>query len=59
MPRTLLLEIGSDEIPARYLPSAFVQLKSRAEAAFQKARLGYGSVAVFGTPRRLCLYVEG
>jgi len=59
MPRTLLLEIGSDEIPARYLPSAFVQLKSRAEAAFQNARLGYGSVAVFGTPRRLCLYVEG
>lgn len=59
MPRTLLLEIGSDEIPARYLPLAFDELRNRSEAAFRDARLGYESISVFGTPRRLCLYVEG
>jgi glycyl-tRNA synthetase beta chain len=59
MPRTLLLEIGSDEIPARYLPLAFRELRNRSEDAFRGARLGYKNISVFGTPRRLCLYVEG
>lgn len=59
MPKTLLLEIGSDEIPARYLPLAFDQLRIRSEGAFRESRLGFDRICVFGTPRRLCLYVQG
>lgn len=54
----LLLEIGSDEIPARYLLPAIEDLRVRAEQAFENARLSCKEVASYGTPRRLVLYVK-
>ena len=53
-----LLEIGSDEIPARYLPGAITDLKHRAGEAFRAARLTFGDIETYGTPRRLVLYVR-
>ncbi|HHY76371.1 MAG TPA: glycine--tRNA ligase subunit beta [Firmicutes bacterium] len=54
-----LLEIGSDEIPARYLPGAVEDLKERAREAFRSARLRFEDIETYGTPRRLVLYVRG
>jgi len=56
--RNLILEIGTEEIPARFCAPALEQLKANAVKAFQEARLDYGVVDVFGTPRRLVLYVR-
>ncbi len=55
--RNLLLEIGTEEIPARFCQPALDQLKANAEKALQEARLDYSRIEVFGTPRRLVLLV--
>jgi glycyl-tRNA synthetase beta chain len=59
MPRPLVLEIGSDEIPARYLPIAISDLKKRAITALTDSRLGFEKISTYGTPRRLVLFVDG
>lgn len=56
--RNLVLEIGTEEIPARFCSPALEQLKENAAKALAEARLDYETVDVFGTPRRLVLYVR-
>jgi len=58
MSKDLLLEVGADEIPARYLLPAIEELKNRAVISFKKARLRFEEIKSFGTPRRLVLYVR-
>jgi glycyl-tRNA synthetase beta chain len=53
----LLVEIGTEEIPAGYLGPALETLEERLAAALKDARLTYERVAVWGTPRRLALAV--
>lgn len=48
----LLLEVGCEEIPAKYLQAAVKALAISAPAALAASGLG-GEVEVFGTPRRL------
>jgi glycyl-tRNA synthetase beta chain len=57
MPADLLLEIGTEEIPAAFLTRAIESLTGRAEAALAEARLDAERVRVLGTPRRLVLSV--
>ncbi|PKQ20606.1 MAG: glycine--tRNA ligase subunit beta [Actinobacteria bacterium HGW-Actinobacteria-6] len=57
MSRDLIFEIGSEEIPSAPLYSAITQLKERAEKAFADAHLEYGTITVYGSPRRLALSV--
>ncbi len=57
--KDLLLEIGTEEIPARFLPAALTGLHSSAQAALAKASLSFKGSQVYGTPRRLALVVEG
>ena len=61
----LLLEVGCEEIPARFLRDAEKGLGERVEAALREARLlpeasnnaaGKPLVATFSTPRRLTVY---
>lgn len=54
-----LLEIGVEEMPARFLEPALAELKNNAAALFNEQRLSYKNLAVYGTPRRITLYVEG
>lgn len=56
--RNLLLEIGTEEIPARFCGPALEQLKNNAIKALNEARIDFALVDVFGTPRRLVLYVK-
>jgi glycyl-tRNA synthetase beta chain len=58
-PLDLLLEVGTEEIPARFIPRALEDLAATARAALEARRLAHGEVATFGTPRRLTLSVRG
>lgn len=59
MSRTLLFEIGCEEIPSDALYGAIEQLRTDAVAALRSARLGYEDIASYGAPRRLVLQVHG
>lgn len=50
-----LLEIGSEEIPARFVPDAMAELERRLTEGFAAARLDHAGVRVVATPRRLAL----
>ncbi len=54
----LLLEVGSEEIPARFLPQAIEQLKDKASKLFGDLRLDLAELRAYATPRRLVLYVR-
>ena len=55
----LLFEIGTEELPAAYLPSLIGQLKEEASRLFQANHLPFQTIESFGTPRRLVLLVHG
>ncbi len=54
----LLLEIGTEEIPARFMLPAIAALEERASAVLAERHLPHGAVAATGTPRRLVLTVR-
>jgi glycyl-tRNA synthetase len=58
-PETLLLEIGTEELPAGDLDNALAQLRELVPSRMQEARLDYDGLRVLGTPRRLAVLVEG
>ncbi|WP_079476845.1 glycine--tRNA ligase subunit beta [Marinococcus halophilus] len=53
-----LLEIGVEEMPARFVEGAVKQLKEKTETWLEEQRLSYSAVHMFSTPRRLALRVE-
>ena len=55
----LLIELFSEEIPARMQMRAGEDLKKLVTNGLVEAGLTYASAAAFSTPRRLCLTVEG
>jgi glycyl-tRNA synthetase beta chain len=54
-----VLEIGVEEMPARFLPLLDRELRERFEALLGEAGLGFGRVASFSTPRRLVVDITG
>ncbi|MFN4178730.1 MAG: glycine--tRNA ligase subunit beta [Armatimonadota bacterium] len=58
MPRTLLLEIGTEEMPARFMMPALEQLKELLEETLTQLRLDHGQIRTIGTPRRLTAIVS-
>jgi glycyl-tRNA synthetase beta chain len=59
MARDILLEIGTEELPAGFLDPALAFLERALPAALHEARLSHGPVWTEGTPRRLVVVVEG
>ncbi len=55
---SLLLEIGTEEIPARFLPDAIIRLKESAGKIFSDFRLSFSSLNTYATPRRLSLIAD-
>lgn len=51
----LLFEIGTEEIPARFMPKALADLAAFAEEEFAAAHIPHGGVKAQCTPRRLVL----
>ncbi|EIW17223.1 MULTISPECIES: glycine--tRNA ligase subunit beta [Pelosinus] len=58
MAKDLLFEIGTEEIPARFMAGALSQLENIARNKFNELRVGYRDIQVLGTPRRLALIVR-
>ncbi len=58
MSKNLLLEIGTEEIPAHAMPPILNQLKDLAEKNLKESRINFGAVETLGTPRRLTLLVK-
>ena len=54
----LLLEIGTEEIPARFLPETIVKLKENSERIFSEYRVPFNSIKTYATPRRLSLIAD-
>jgi glycyl-tRNA synthetase len=57
-PADVLLEIGSEELPAGDLSDALDQLGALAPALFATLRLEHEEIAVMGTPRRLVIHAR-
>jgi glycyl-tRNA synthetase beta chain len=54
----MLMEIGTEELPASFVDPALAHMKALAQRGFAENRLEYGRIITAGTPRRLVLYVE-
>jgi glycyl-tRNA synthetase len=57
-PRTFVLEIGSEELPAGDLASALRQLRGAVPDLLDQLRLSYKRIEFRGTPRRLAVIVH-
>lgn len=58
MGKELLLEIGTEEIPAAFFPKALTDLAEITGREFAENRIPHGEIQTMGTPRRLFLYVR-
>ncbi len=54
-----LLEIGTEELPYRFIPSAIEQLRKGFEGFLNDSKVGFDKVDVYATPRRLAVIVSG
>ncbi len=55
MAKDLLLEIGTEEIPARFLPPVLEEMTASFRKMLDAERIGVGEILTWGTPRRLAL----
>jgi glycyl-tRNA synthetase beta chain len=55
----LLLEIGTEDLPARFLPSAIQQLTENSEIIFKENYIRFSDIKTYGTPRRLAMIADG
>ncbi|MCL5024702.1 MAG: glycine--tRNA ligase subunit beta [Nitrospirae bacterium] len=56
---SLLLELGTEEIPARFLPPALTLLRTATESLFVERLIGFSEIKTYATPRRLTALVKG
>ena len=53
----VILEIGSEEMPAQYMEDALKHLNQLAQKYLEESRINYKEIKVYGTPRRLTLFI--
>ena len=56
--RNLLLEIGLEELPARFVTASMNQLGDKVQKWLTEKAIEFGEVQVFSTPRRLAVLVQ-
>jgi glycyl-tRNA synthetase beta chain len=56
---SFLLEIGTEDLPARFIPPAMRQLKENTERFLNENYLHFTEIKTYGTPRRLALIADG
>ena len=59
MEKELILEIGTEEIPARFLKETIENLLSFTKRELEDQLLPFKTINTYGTPRRVTLRVEG
>ncbi|HOB29222.1 MAG TPA: glycine--tRNA ligase subunit beta [Bacillota bacterium] len=57
--KDLLLEVGCEELPSRFIPGALKQLQENTASLMGDYRLNFDRAEAWGTPRRLVLLVKG
>lgn len=55
--RNILLEIGTEEIPSRFIPDSLKMLEANARESFSNNRIEFKDVKTYATPRRLVLII--
>lgn len=55
MSAELFLELGTEEIPAGFIPQALNDMKRLLSAELENARISFGEVRTYATPRRLAM----
>ncbi len=58
MAKELFLEIGTEEIPAGFIPKAMTEMEALIRKELNGAHIGFGEVKTVATPRRLTLVVR-
>lgn len=57
MSKKYLLEIGTEELPYKFIPSALNQLKDLFSKVLEENKIDFADIKTYGTPRRLCIIV--
>jgi len=58
MAKDLLLEIGMEEIPSRFIRAAVGQLADKTAKWLGDSRIDYGTIKAYATPRRITILVS-
>ena len=58
MDRDVLIEIGTEEIPAGYLENAVCSFENSIKTLFLSTKISYSKIETFYTPRRLTVIVN-
>ena len=56
---SFLLEIGTEDLPARFIPPAMQQLRENTRKILNDNHIRFSEVKTYGTPRRLAILAEG
>ena len=59
MATDLLIEIGTEEIPARFIPPVLEEMQASLQKRLAQERISVGAIKTMGTPRRLALLAGG
>ena len=54
-----LLEVGVEELPYKFIPMAIAQLEAGFKNFLDSNNVGFKTVKVMATPRRLSVIIEG
>ena len=57
-PSSILLEIGTEEIPSRFFPAVLNELQDTARRLLDDYRIACDDIRSFGTPRRIVLLID-
>ena len=58
MSKNLLLEIGTEEMPANIMAGVVEQLKELSREKFEENRISFDEITIYATPRRLAVLVK-
>jgi len=56
---SFLLEIGTEDLPARFIPPAMQQLKENTGKILKENHITYSEIKTYGTPRRMAVIADG
>ncbi len=56
---TYLLEVGTEELPYKFIPQAIEQLNTNFKSFLNENKISFSDIRVYATPRRLAVLVYG
>ncbi len=58
MSRDILLEIGTEEMPAKFMPGIVEEIRELAATKLKDAKISFEKITVYATPRRMTFIAE-